>query len=67
MTATPAPSNGRIKLTWPQIVALVGWLAVGLLAYGAIDSRVRLLEDRYDRLFLDVSEIKSDVKLLLRR
>lgn len=65
-TVAPAP-NGRIKLTWAQVVAFVGWLAMALLAYGAVDSRVRVLEDRYDRLLLDVTEIKDDVKTLLQR
>lgn len=60
-------SNGRIKLTWAQIVAFIGWLAMALLAYGAVDTRVKVLEDRYDRLFQDVKEMKADIKILVRR
>lgn len=62
-----AETNGRIKLTWPQIVVIVSWIVTVLLAYGAVDSRLRLLEDRYERLFSDVSEIKADVKTILQR
>lgn len=60
-------SNGRIKLTWPQIVAFIGWLAMAFLAYGAVDTRVKVLEDRYDRLFQDVREMKADLKFLVQR
>lgn len=59
--------NGRIKLSWGQIVVIVSWIVTVLLAYGAVDARVSVLEDRYERLFRDVGEIKSDVKALLRR
>lgn len=60
-------TNGRIKLTWPQIVAFIGWLSVALLAYGAVDARVRVLEDRYERVFQDLADIKTDVRTLLQR
>ena len=60
-------TNGRVRVSWGQVVTVVGWLVGGMLAYGALDGRVRVLEDRYLRMSTDVNEIKSDVKALLRR
>lgn len=60
-------TNGRFKVSWTQVVVLVGWLVTALMAYGAVDSRVKVLEDRYDRLFQDVKDIKSDVRYLVER
>ena len=59
--------GGRIRLSWPTIVTVVAWLVGGMLAYGALDGRIRVLEDRYLRMSTDIHEIKSDVKILLRR
>lgn len=55
--------NGRLRVNW-QTVA--GWVVTALLAYGAVEARVRVLEDRYERIIYDISEIKSDVKTLIR-
>ena len=55
--------NGRIRMNW-QMVA--GWIVTALLAYGAVEARVRVLEDRYERIIYDIGEIKSDVKTLIR-
>jgi len=62
-----ANSNGRIRLSFSQIVVVVSWIVTVLLAYGAIDSRLSVLEDRYERLFQDVGEIKRDVRTLVQR
>lgn len=56
-------SGGRLRINW-QMVA--GWVVTALLAYGAVEARVRVLEDRYERIIYDISEIKSDVKTLIR-
>lgn len=61
------PQNGRIKVRWEVIATVAAWLVGGLLAYGALDARISVLEDRYLRMQSDLSEIKSDVKALLRR
>lgn len=61
------PTNGRIRLSWGQIVTFIGWITTVLLAYGAIDARLSVVEDRYERLFRDVGEIKADVKVLIQR
>jgi len=59
--------SGQIRVRWEIIVVVVGWVVSMVLAYSAVDARVRILEDRYERLFSDVREIKGDVKQLLER
>lgn len=55
--------RGRLRVNW-QTVA--GWMIAAMLAYGAVEARVRVLEDRYDRIISDISDIRTDVKVLLR-
>ena len=58
--------NGRIN--WQTaITVVVTWLVTAMLAYGAIDARLQVLEDRYERVVDDLREIKADVKALLKR
>ena len=59
--------DGQLKVRWDVIATVVAWLVGGLLAYGSLDARIRVLEDRYDRIQSDVREIKADVKVLLQR
>lgn len=59
--------NGRIRVSWTVIVTVVGWLVCGMLAYGALDGRIGILEDRYLRISSDINEMKADLKQLLRR
>ena len=56
--------NGRKLISWQTII---GWVGAALLAYGAVEARVRVLEDRYERIIQDIGEIKSDVKTLIRQ
>ena len=62
-----AEPNGRIKVSWEVIVTVIAWLIGGVLAYGSLDARISVLEDRNLRMQTDLSEIKADVKQLLRR
>ena len=55
--------NGRIRVNWHTVF---GWVVTALLAYGAVEARVRVLEDRYERIIGDIAEIKNDVKTLIR-
>lgn len=48
-------------LDWTTVL---GWVVAVLLAYGAVEARVRVLEDRYERIREDLGEIKSDLKAL---
>lgn len=54
-------------MSWAVIVTVVGWLVGGMLAYGSLDGRIRVMEDRYLRMSNDIGDIRSDVKTLLRR
>jgi hypothetical protein len=57
----------RFKVSWEVVVTVVAWLVGGMLAYGTLDARIRVLEDRYLRMSSDLIEIKTDVKALLRQ
>lgn len=59
----PTQTNGRFKITWEKVLTLA---IATLLAYGAMNARVAVLEIRVDTLQSDISEIKGDVKALLR-
>ena len=62
------PQNGGIRINWQSaLVVLVGWIVSAVLAYGAVDARVKVLEDRYLRMAQDIQEIKSDVRQLVAR
>ena len=57
-------NNGNgIRINWQSaLVVLVGWLVSAVLAYGAVDARVRVLEASYQMLLHDMREIKTDVR-----
>lgn len=59
--------RGRSGHDW-STAALTGiaWLVAVMLAYGAVDARVKVLEDRYERIREDLSEIKGDLKAIRR-
>ncbi len=56
-------ANNRVKLGWQSVLT---WIITALIAWGAVEARVRVLEDRYARVVEDIREIKSDVKTILR-
>lgn len=67
-------TNGRIKLpTWMVYLALtlLGWGVSAFGAYAAatasVNSRIAVLESRYEQIRSDISDIRNDVKELLRR
>ncbi len=55
--------GSRLKVNWQTVI---GWVVAALLAYGAVEARVRVLEFQQGLLAEDVREIKSDIKTLLR-
>lgn len=59
-------NGARLKTWMPLIVWVVTTVVTVTLAYGAVTSRLSVLEVKYDRLYQDIAEIKSDVKTLLR-
>jgi hypothetical protein len=60
-------SNGRFRVNFELAIQVLAMLAAVFLAYGALDRRVSVLEDRLERLYPEIQEIKTDVKTLLRR
>jgi hypothetical protein len=55
----------RVGLT---VLSTIGvWLVSILLAWGVVQTRVAVLEERVDQLRADLVEIKTDIKILLRR
>ena len=65
-TSHEAASSARVK-TWWQLIAQVGvWVVLVLLAYGELNTRLQVLEVKYDRIAEDISEMRADVKALLR-
>ena len=63
--------NGRIKLSWGQIVIFVGWLVSVLLAYGAVESRVLVLDSReqqhYEEIQRALQRIERGINQLEQR
>lgn len=45
----------------------LSWLVAALLAYGVVNARVAVLEDRVDDMKDNITEIRQDIKTLLRR
>jgi hypothetical protein len=60
--SSDAPRLPRIK--WETVL---GWLIAALLAYGAVDRRVAILETKYDIVQDQLRDIQKDVKELLKR
>lgn len=64
--STENAKSARAK-TWWQVSAQVAmWLVIVLLAYGTINTRLQVLEVKYDRIAQDISEMRADVKMLLQ-
>lgn len=59
--------NGRLKIDPTVALQIVAWIIAALVTYGAIASRVAVVESRVDTLKSDLQEVKQDVKELLRR
>ena len=45
---------------------VIGWIVAAVIAWAAVEARVRVLEVRFDRVAEDVAEMRSDVKTLIR-
>ena len=51
-----------------DVVKMLGQLLVAaLLAYGVVNARISVVEDRVNTIKSDITEIRNDVKALLRR
>lgn len=45
---------------------VIRWIVAAVIAWAAVEARVRVLEVRFDRVAEDVAEMRSDVKTLIR-
>ncbi|MGH8187393.1 MAG: hypothetical protein ACREUC_12600 [Steroidobacteraceae bacterium] len=60
-------TNGNgVKVSWGVVQTIAAWVVSALVAWGVVQARIAVLEDRYDRMSEDVREIKQDVKILLK-
>lgn len=55
------------RVSWSVLSTIGIWLVSILLAWGVVQTRVAVLEERVDQLRSDLVEIKIDIKTLLRR
>lgn len=53
------------RLSWQIVTQLGVWLVTALLAYGLINTRLQVLEVKYDRTTQDLMEMKADLKQVL--
>lgn len=65
-TASDAMTSARGKIWWQITAQAIVWLVLALLAYGTVNTRLQVLEVRYDRIASDIAEMRADVKSLLR-
>lgn len=66
--------NGRVRIPAPVfygLIAVAGWALSAYIGYAAaanaMNARVSVLESQYQQIKYDISDIKADVKTLLRR
>jgi hypothetical protein len=57
----------RFRMSQSTLLTVIGWIVSVLLAYGAMNVRVSVIEERVNVMRADLAEIKSDVKTLLTR
>lgn len=55
------------KVSWSVLSTIGIWIVSALLAWGVVQTRVAVLEERVDQIRADLAELKADVKTLLRR
>jgi hypothetical protein len=55
------------RIQWSVLSTIGIWIVSALLAWGVVQTRVAVLEERVDQIRADLVELKADVKTLLRR
>jgi hypothetical protein len=58
-------NHAQGRLSWQIVTQLGVWLVSILLAYGVINTRLQVLEVKYDRTTQDIQEMKADLKQVL--
>ena len=64
--SSEAVTSARTKTWWQMSAQVAVWIVLVLLAYGTVNTRLQVLEVKYDRIALDISEMRADVKTLIR-
>jgi hypothetical protein len=60
-------NGSKFRVSSTALAQIAVWVVSIMLAYSAVNARITALEVKYDQLRADISEIKSDVKSLLRK
>jgi len=60
-------TNGAFRVPTGVVMQIIGWVVGVLLAYGAVNARVSVLESTQKTMSEDIHELKTDVKTLLQR
>ena len=61
------PITEKTPISLAVVGLLVGWIVAAFMAYSAFDARVSVIESQMQQFRSDVTEIKDDVKTLLRK
>jgi hypothetical protein len=59
--------SSKTKVDVGSVTKVAAWIVAAVLAYGALSTRIAVLESNYSRIVQDIAEIKADVKALLRK
>lgn len=61
--------NGEkgFSISWSTFMNVVGWVVAALLTYSAINARVSVVENEVKTIRENMTEMKNDVKTLLRK
>lgn len=63
-----APKNGNgVRVSFQVLAWVISMILGGAVVYAVTEARIAVLEEQMHQLRTDVTEIKSDVKGLLRR
>lgn len=60
-------TNGRLRVSWSVAIQIVAWLVAVLLAYGAVDARVAVLESKQGLLERQIERIENKLDRVLER
>jgi len=62
-------ANGEkgFSISWSTFMNVVGWVVAALLTYSAINARVSVVESEVRTIRENMTEIKNDMKTLLRK
>lgn len=62
-----ANGDKGFSISWSTFMNVVGWVVAALLTYSAINARVSVVENEVKTIRENMTEMKNDVKTLLRK